>query len=81
MLVVEMRRTTPAWWPFIGARRGRAGRPAWRRAAPPAAFLAPRQCLLRRLAGAHALVGGNGTRAEEEHRAAMMRPAGLPPFL
>ena len=78
MLVVEMRRTTPARWPFIGARRGRAGRPAWRRAAPPAAFLPPHQCLLCRLAGAQALVGGDGTRAEERRWSAMMRLAGLP---
>ena len=39
---------------FIEACRGQADQPT--QAAPPAAFLAPRQCLPRRLAGAYALV-------------------------
>ena len=62
---------------FIEGRWGQAGRPVGRQAAPPAALLAPRQSLARRLAGDPALVGGDATRAEEGCWAAMMRPAGL----
>ena len=68
-----------AWWHFIEGRRGQAGRPAWRWAAPPAALFAPRRRLARRLAGGSALVGDDGTRAEEGCRAALMRPTGLSP--
>ena len=65
---------------FIEGRRGQAGQPAWRRAAPLAALLARRRSLARRLAGDHAPVGGDATQAEERHRAAMMRPAGVLPL-
>ena len=65
---------------FIEGRWGQAGRPVGRQAAPPAALLAPRQSLARRLAGDHAPVGGDATQAEERHRAAMMRPAGVLPL-
>ena len=70
---------TTAWWPFIEACRGRAGRPAWHRAAPPAALLAPRQSLSRSFAGMSAPVGDDGTRAKEGYLAALMRPASLSP--
>jgi len=65
---------------FIEGRRGQAGQPAWRRAAPPAALLAPRRSLARRLAGDHAPVGDDVTGAVGRRRAAMIRPAGLPPL-
>ena len=67
------------WWPFIEGRRGQAGWPAWRRAAPPAALLAPRQSLSRSFAGMSAPVGDDGTRANEGYLAALMRPASLSP--
>jgi len=64
---------------FIEARRGHAGWPVQCRVALPAAFLAPCRCLARRLAGDHAPVGDDAMGAVERRRAAMIRPAGVPP--
>ena len=65
---------------FIEGRKGQAGRPAWRRVAPPAALLAPRRSLARRLAGDHAPVGDDAMGAVERRRAAVIRLTGLPPL-
>ena len=65
---------------FIEGRKGQAGRPAWRRPAPPTAFLAPRHCLARRPASDDAPMGDDATGAVERRRAAVIRPAGLPPL-
>ena len=65
---------------FIEACRGQAGRPVGRRAATPAAMLAPHRSQARSLVGAHAPVGDNATGAVERRWAAMMRSAGLPPY-
>ena len=67
------------WDPQRIRMRGQAGRPAWSRPAPPAALPAPRRRLARRPAGDDAPVGDDATGAVERRRAAVIRPAGLPP--
>ena len=70
---------TMGCWPIIEGSRSQAGRPAWRRPAPPVALLAPRRRLVRRPAGDDAPVGGDVTGVVERRRAAVIRPAVLPP--
>ena len=53
---------------------------AFYRGAPRAASRAPRRSLARRLAGDRAPVGDNATGAVERRRAAVIRPADLPPL-
>ena len=70
---------TMGCWLIIEGSRSQAGRPAWHRLAPRTALLAPRCRLVRRPAGDDAPVGGDVTGAVERRRAAVIRPAVLPP--